>query len=52
MAARAVRDSRLRLDAIESAARDTREAARRTAARVQETARILEIVSVALYRAG
>jgi hypothetical protein len=52
MAGQAVRESRLRLDAVDSAARDTRAAARRTAARVEESARILEIVSVALYRAG
>ena len=48
----AVRDSRVRVEAIESAARDTREAARRTAARVEQSARILETVSAALYRAG
>ena len=52
LAALAVRDSRLRVGAIKCAARDTREAARRTAARVEESARILETVSVALYRAG
>jgi len=52
MAALAVRDSRLRVDAAKSAVRETRDAARRTAARVEESARILETVSVALYRAG
>ena len=52
MAGQAVRESRLRRDAIESAARDLREAARRTAALVEETARILETMSATLYRAG
>ena len=52
MAADAVRQSRLRLESLRGAADHTRETARRTAALVDETARILNVVSGSLYRAA